>query len=58
MALDQDVFLAGVGQLRITRPVVDRRDAEGGEPGDVGPAELGPRRPADSGDERGSGRLR
>jgi S1-C subfamily serine protease len=38
-------------------PVVHRGDAERGEPGHVGPAELGPRRPADRGDELGGGRM-
>ena len=41
------MLLAGVGELRIPRAVVDRRDAEGGEAGDVGPAQLRPRGPAD-----------
>jgi hypothetical protein len=47
--LDQDVFLTGVCELRVAGAVVDRRDAECGEAGDVGPAELGPGRAADGG---------
>jgi S1-C subfamily serine protease len=38
-------------------PVVHGGDAERGEPGHVGPAELGPRRPADGRDELGRGRM-
>ena len=38
-----DVLLAGVREVRVAGPVVDRRDAERGEPGHVGPAVLGPR---------------
>src|SRR6185312_3073195 len=38
-----DALLAGVGQVRVAGAVVERRDAERGEPGHVGPAELGPR---------------
>jgi hypothetical protein len=47
-----------VCQLRQARAVVDRRDAERGEPGHVGPAELGARRleaVADRGHEGGRG---
>jgi len=47
-----------VGQLREARAVVHRRDAERGEPGHVGPAELGPRGSeagADRGHEGGRG---
>jgi len=46
-----------VRDLRDAGPVVHRRDAEGGEPGHVGPAEFGPRRAADRRDELGRGRL-
>jgi hypothetical protein len=46
-----------VGDLRDARTVVHRRDAERGEPGHVGPAELGPGRPADRRDERGRRRV-
>jgi hypothetical protein len=46
-----------VRDLRDARTVVHRRDAERGEPGHVGPAEFGPRRPADRRDERGRGRM-
>ncbi len=51
------VLAGGVRDLGDTRPVVHRRDAEGREPGHVGPAELGPRRPADGRDELGRGRM-
>ena len=37
---------AGVGEVGVARAEVDRGDAERGEAGDVGPAVLGPRRPA------------
>jgi S1-C subfamily serine protease len=48
--------LAGrVRDLGDAGPVVHRGDAERGEPGHVGPAELGPRRPADRRDELGGG---
>ena len=54
---DLHVLAGRVRDLRDARPVVHRRDAEGGEPGHVGPAELGPRRPADRRGELGRGRL-
>jgi hypothetical protein len=47
-----------VRDLRDARTVVHGRDAERGEPGHVGPAELGPGGPADRRDERGRGRVR
>ena len=54
---DLHVLAGRVRDLRDAGPVVHRRDAEGGEPGHVGPAELGPRRPADRRGELGRGRL-
>ena len=51
------MLIGRVRDLRDAGAVVHRRDAERGEPGDVGPAELGPRRPADGRDERGRGRV-
>ncbi len=39
-----DVLLAGVREVRVAGAVVQRRDAERREPGDVGPAVLGARR--------------
>ena len=46
-----DVLLAGVREVGVAGAVVDRRDAEGGEPRHVGPAVLGRRHRAGRGEE-------
>src|SRR4029079_3119194 len=45
--LERHVLLLLVREQRVARPEVDRRDAEAGEAGDVGPAELRVRGAAD-----------
>ena len=51
--LERDVLVAGVRQRRVARAEVEGRDAEPGEPRDIGPAELGPRRLPHGADEVG-----
>ena len=47
-----------VRQVRVAGPEIDRRDAQGGEPGHVGPAVFRPNLPAGGLDQRLGGRLR
>ena len=52
----RDVFSAGVREVGVAGTVVHRRDAEGGEAGDVGPAVFGADPAARGPDELGGGR--
>ena len=55
---DLDVLVRRVRQLRVAGPVVQRRDAQRGEPRHVGPAELRGRLGADRGEELAGRRRR